>query len=147
MYTLLSVGRRRRYLPFVAGMLADVLLVSVRTLVSVGLRRTGVPGWFPALCLAVCFTCVLRLVRQFLFHLETGLYYVATTALRCTDLQNATRFHCAPSSGAGCAARRHGPTGSGPTTSAPWRAATRRSWCPATPSRSPASPGPPCPPR
>ncbi|WP_172382618.1 hypothetical protein [Streptomyces sp. MNP-20] len=93
MDTLLSVERRRRYLPFLAGMLADVLLVSVLTLASAALGRTGAPGWIPALCLAVSFTCVLRLVWQFLFYLETDLYYVATTALRCTDLQNATRFH------------------------------------------------------
>ncbi|MFI8931390.1 hypothetical protein ACIG3E_27425 [Streptomyces sp. NPDC053474] len=93
MDTLLSVERRRRYLPFLAGMLADVLLVSALTLTSAGLSRTGAPDWVPALCLAVSFTCVLRLVWQFLFYLETDLYYVATTALRCTDLQNATRFH------------------------------------------------------
>ncbi|WP_063761245.1 hypothetical protein [Streptomyces sp. NRRL B-1347] len=93
MDTLLSVERRRRYLPFLAGMLADVLLVSALTLASAGLSRTSAPGWLPALCLAVSFTCVLRLIWQFLFYLETDLYYVATTALRCTDLQNATRFH------------------------------------------------------
>ncbi|MEI5101057.1 hypothetical protein RB200_24030 [Streptomyces sp. PmtG] len=93
MDTLLSVERRRRYLPFLAGMVADVVLVSLLTLTSVALGRTGVPGWVPALCLAVAFTCVLRLVWQFMFYLETDLYYVVTNALRCTDLQNATRFH------------------------------------------------------
>ncbi|MFD9903298.1 hypothetical protein [Streptomyces sp. NPDC059063] len=93
MDTLLSVERRRRYLPFLAGMLADTVLVSVLTLASVALTRLGTPAWIPALCLAIAFTCVLRIVWQFMFYLETDLYYVLTNALSCTDLQNATRFH------------------------------------------------------
>jgi hypothetical protein len=91
--SLLSVPRRRRFLPFLAGMLADLVLISVLTLAAVALRGHGVPPWCPALCLAVAFSCVLRLVWQFMFYLETDLYYVVATALRCADLQNATRFY------------------------------------------------------
>lgn len=93
--SLLSVPRRQRYLPFMAGMLADVLLISTLTLLSVTLRGHGIPGWCPALCLAVAFGCVMRLIWQFMFYLETDLYYVVATALRCSDLQNATRFRVA----------------------------------------------------
>lgn len=91
--SLFSVERRRRYLPFLAGMLADAVLIAGLTLLAVVLRGHGLPGWLPALCLAISFTCVMRLVWQFMFYLETDLYYVLTNALRCSDLQNATRFH------------------------------------------------------
>jgi hypothetical protein len=90
--SLLSVPRRQRYLPFLAGMLADLVVTSLLTLLAAGLKHTGLPAWCPALCLTVAFSCVLRLIWQFLFYLETDLYYVASTALHCADLQNATRF-------------------------------------------------------
>lgn len=90
--SLLSVERRKRYLPFCAGILADVILLCGLTLLSAALDGPGIPSWIHKLCLAVAFTCVLRLIWQFLFYLETDIYYVLTTATRCTDLQNATRF-------------------------------------------------------
>lgn len=90
---LLSVERRRRYLPFLAGMVADAVLASALTLLSLALDGLGAPHWTARLCLAIAFTCVVRILWQFMFYLETDLYYVLTTALRCTDLQNATRFH------------------------------------------------------
>ncbi|WP_405764833.1 hypothetical protein [Streptomyces sp. NBC_01538] len=89
--SLFSVERRRRYLPFVAGMLADTVLLAGMTLLSLALRGHG-PAWWSALFLAVAFTCVMRLIWQFMFYLETDLYYVLANALRCSDLQNATRF-------------------------------------------------------
>jgi hypothetical protein len=91
--SLLSVPRRKRYLPFLAGMLADAVLCSVLTLAAILLEGHGIPAWIPALCLAVAFTCVMRLLWQFMFYLETDLYYVMANALRCSDLQNATRFY------------------------------------------------------
>jgi hypothetical protein len=41
----------------------------------------------------VAFTLVLRLLWQLMLYLETDLYYVVAAALRCADLQNATRFY------------------------------------------------------
>jgi hypothetical protein len=90
--SLLSVPRRQRYLPFFAGMVADAIIISGLTLASSALAGHGLPGWLPALCLAVAFTCLLRLIWQVMFYLETDLYYAVSTALRCADLQNATRF-------------------------------------------------------
>ena len=90
--SLFSVPRRKRYLPFLAGILADAVLISVLTLTAAGLRGHA-PAWFGGLCLAVAFTCVLRLIWQFMFYLETDLYFVFTHALGCADLQNATRFY------------------------------------------------------
>lgn len=89
--SLFSVPRRRRYLPFLAGILADAVLISGLTLLAVTLRGHG-PAWVAALMLAISFTCVMRLLWQFMFYLETDLYYVLTNALRCSDLQNAARF-------------------------------------------------------
>jgi hypothetical protein len=89
--SLFSVPRKRRYLPFLAGMLADAVLISGLTLLAAALRGHG-PAWVAALMLAISFTCVMRLLWQFMFYLETDLYYVVTNALRCSDLQNAARF-------------------------------------------------------
>jgi hypothetical protein len=80
---LVSVSRRRRYLPILAGMLADVLVISALTL---GAAVTG--GWVAAVCRAFAFVTVLRLYWQFYFFLRTDLYYLVTTVLRCDDLQN-----------------------------------------------------------
>jgi hypothetical protein len=91
--SLLSVPRRKRYLPFCAGMLADAVLVATLVLLAGALTRQGIPPWCAGVCLAIAFTSTLRLLWQFMFYLETDLYFVASTALRCTDLQNATRFY------------------------------------------------------
>jgi hypothetical protein len=91
--SLFSVPRRKRYLPFLAGMIADVVLMSALTLIAAFLHDQGLPAWCPGVCLAIAFTCVLRLIWQFMFYLETDLYYVVAHALRCPDLQSATRFH------------------------------------------------------
>ena len=93
MDTLLSVERKRRYLPFLAGMLADAILVSAFTLLADALDVGSVPTWCHKVCLFIAFTCVMRLLWQFLFFLETDLYYVVTNAFRCSDLQNATRHY------------------------------------------------------
>jgi hypothetical protein len=92
---LLSVPRRQRYLPFLAGMLSDTVILAGFTLLAVALRGTGVVAWAPKLCLALAFTNVLRLIWQSLFYLQTDLYYVVATAARCTHLQAAARFHIA----------------------------------------------------
>ena len=89
---LLSVPRRQRYLPFLAGMVLDLILVAVFTLTAAVLMGEDVPGWVPGMVLAISFSTLLRLVWQFMFYLETDLYHVIATALRCADLQNATRF-------------------------------------------------------
>ncbi len=90
--SLLSVPRRKRFLPFLAGMLADALVISALTVLAALLEAPDIPQWIARFCLALAFTGVLRLIWQLMFYLETDLYYVLATALRCSDLQNATRF-------------------------------------------------------
>jgi hypothetical protein len=89
---LLSVPRQKRFLPFLAGMLADALVISALTVAAALLQDRDIPAWCPRFCVALAFTGVLRLIWQLMFYLETDLYYVLATALRCSDLQNATRF-------------------------------------------------------
>lgn len=91
--SLFSVPKRKRYLPFLAGMLADIVLISVLTLVAAVLHDALLPAWCAGVCLAIAFTCVLRVLWQFMFYLETDLYFVICHALRCPDLQVATRFY------------------------------------------------------
>jgi hypothetical protein len=89
--SLLSVPRRRRYLPFLAGLLADAVVIAASTLLAAWLRALAAPAWTSGLCLAVAFITVLRFIWQFQLYLRTDLYYVAATILRCTDLQAATK--------------------------------------------------------
>lgn len=89
---LVTVPRRGRYLPMLAGLLADVLVVSVLTLVAAALRRPD--GGLPlagGICLALAFGTVLRAVWQFYFYLQTDLYHVVVTVLGCVDLQATAR--------------------------------------------------------
>lgn len=86
---LLGVPRGHRYLPFLAGMLADVLLLSGLT-VAAAVDLTDGLSWLGRLCLAVAYTVLLRLAWQFYVFLRTDLYYVCTTALGCTNLHEVT---------------------------------------------------------
>ncbi len=88
---LWSVPRRARYLPFLAGMLADVLWISLFTIGASFAYTPSAPYSFPAFCLALAFTTTLRLIWQFYFYLQTDIYYVITNAFRCIDLQQTTR--------------------------------------------------------
>jgi hypothetical protein len=87
---LVTVPRNRRYLPILAGMLADGLIVAALTIVAAATRDAG--GALSAVgkvCLAFAFVTVLRVVWQFYLFLRTDLYYLVTTVLGCNDLQTA----------------------------------------------------------
>lgn len=91
--SLFSVPRRKRYLPFLAGVIADVVLMSTLTLTAAVLHDQGCPSWCAGVCLAIAFTCVLRVIWQFMLYLETDFYFVISHALRCPDLQRAAKFY------------------------------------------------------
>jgi hypothetical protein len=91
--SLFSVPKRKRYLPFLAGTIADVVLLSTLTLIAGILHSQGFPPWCAGLCLAIAFTIVLRVIWQLLFYLETDLYFVISHALRCPDLHRAAKFY------------------------------------------------------
>ncbi|GAA1940782.1 hypothetical protein [Kitasatospora viridis] len=89
---LVAVPRRKRFLPMLAGMLADLLVIMLLTLAADLTRhpdgRLGLAG---GILLATSYMTVLRLIWQFFLYLETDLYYVAVTVLGCVDLQGTAR--------------------------------------------------------
>lgn len=88
---LWSVPRKARYLPFLAGMVGDVLWFSMLVIIASFAYTPGNPYTFPgAFCLALALSTVLRFVWQFYFYLQTDIYYVFCNAFRCVDLQQTT---------------------------------------------------------
>jgi hypothetical protein len=89
---LVAVPRRKRHLPMLAGMIADVLAIAALTLAAAPLlTATGAAGLTGRLMLSMAFGAVLRFAWQFYFFLRTDLYYLATTAAGCNDLQTVAR--------------------------------------------------------
>ncbi|EWC63279.1 hypothetical protein UO65_1493 [Actinokineospora spheciospongiae] len=86
---LVAVPRRQRYLPILAGLVADAVCVAGLTLVAAALRDPigGDAGFAGRVCLSLAFFTLMRLVWQFYFFLRTDLYYLVCTALGCLDLQ------------------------------------------------------------
>lgn len=89
---LVVVPPRRRYLPILAGMLADLIVIAALTLVAAVLRHAdGSQPLAGRICLALAFLTLLRLVWQFYFFLQTDLYQLAVTALGCVELHRTTK--------------------------------------------------------
>jgi len=89
---LLSVPRSKRYLPFLAGMTLDSVLVCLLG-VAAELTRAG-DGSLSLVgraCLGIAFTVILRLAWQLQLYLQTDLYYVFSTLLSCHDLHAASK--------------------------------------------------------
>lgn len=89
---LVIVPRGKRYLPMLAGLLADVLAMAVLTLAAYLMQ--GPDGELllaGGICLALAFSTLPRIAWQFYFFLRTDVYYLITTVLRCVDLQTTTR--------------------------------------------------------
>ncbi|TDC64068.1 hypothetical protein E1258_09160 [Micromonospora sp. KC207] len=89
---LVTVPRRQRYLPILAGMLLDGLALSTLTLVA-DLTRSSDGAFSPVgrVCLALAFATLLRLAWQLFFYLRTDLYVLVTTLLGCVDLHTTAK--------------------------------------------------------
>ncbi|NLU81129.1 hypothetical protein HCA58_22860 [Micromonospora sp. HNM0581] len=89
---LVTVPRRQRYLPILAGILLDVLIFSLLTLIA-DLTRTPSGGLSATgrLCLALAFATLLRIAWQFFFYLRTDLYVLMSTLLGCVDLHTTAK--------------------------------------------------------
>lgn len=89
---LVAVPRRKRYLPIVAGLLADVIGIAACTIAADLTRHPdgalSGPGRF---LLAVAFAALLRVIWQFFFYLRTDIYVLVSTVLGCVDLHGAAR--------------------------------------------------------
>ena len=83
---LVTVPRRQRFLPILAGMLFELGALAALILVA---GASG--GRTHQLCLAFAFATVLRLLWQFFFYLRTDIYVLICTVLGCDDLHGAAR--------------------------------------------------------
>ncbi|SEQ92649.1 hypothetical protein SAMN05216188_106239 [Lentzea xinjiangensis] len=89
---LVAVPRRKRYLPIVAGLLADVLGIAACTIAADLTRHPdGALSGVGRFLLAVAFAALLRVIWQFFFYLRTDIYVLVSTVLGCVDLHGAAR--------------------------------------------------------
>lgn len=86
---LVSVPRRSRYLPMLAGLIADVVVVASLTLVAAATADSAPLA--SRLALAFVYTTLFRVGWQLLFFLRTDVYYLVTTVHGCVDLYSTTR--------------------------------------------------------
>jgi hypothetical protein len=86
-----SVPRKARYLPFLAGLVGDLVVFCSLGLIAEATRQAN-GSFSPAgrVSLALAFTVLLRMFWQFQLYLRTDLYYVFATALNCHDLHDAS---------------------------------------------------------
>ena len=85
---LAVVERRQRYLPILAGLVADTLAVAGLTVLAYLVRDWAVVS---GLCLALAFTTLPRMAWQFYLFLRTDVYHLIATATGCVDLDTAAR--------------------------------------------------------
>ncbi|MDT0268675.1 hypothetical protein RM844_20525 [Streptomyces sp. DSM 44915] len=87
---LVTVPRRQRYLPILAGMLADVLALAALVVIADACWGGGAgPSFASQLCLAIAFATFTRLLWQFFFYIRTDIYVLITTVIGCVDLHSA----------------------------------------------------------
>lgn len=89
---LVSVPRRQRYLPMLAGMGADIVAMAALTLGAALTRGDGgAPTLASGVCLALAFSTLPRIAWQFYFFLQTDVYHLASTVMGCIDLHGTAR--------------------------------------------------------
>lgn len=90
---ILSLPRARRYLPLLAGMIADLLSVSVLTLVAKTVIDHGGGGFPLALIQALILQIIITIIWQFNFYLRTDVYYLICTYMSHPDLDRDVRSY------------------------------------------------------
>jgi hypothetical protein len=84
---LVTVPRRKRWVPMLAGLGADLVVMALLTLAAAALREPdGSLPLLARLCLALSFGALLRVAWQFFFYLRTDLYYLLSLVLGTVDL-------------------------------------------------------------
>jgi hypothetical protein len=85
---LVSVPRRRRFLPMLAGMGADVVVMSALTVTAAALPDGSLAS---RVCLALAFSTLPRIIWQGYLFLQTDIYFLVATLLGCIDLHATSR--------------------------------------------------------
>ena len=89
---LLGVPRAKRYLPYLAGMVVDLVAVGgLEILAYVSRDGDGGMSLTGRVAQAMAFPILVRFAYQFQLFLQTDVYFVVATALGCHDLHAATR--------------------------------------------------------
>ena len=89
---LMSVARRKRYLPFLSGMACDAVVLAGLDLTAQFARHDdGGLSQTSKVCLALAFTVALRIFWQFQLYLRTDLFFVVATAMKTYDLHDASK--------------------------------------------------------
>jgi putative peptide zinc metalloprotease protein len=92
---ILVLPKRQRYLPLLAGMMMDVLTVSLATLAIAALLARGMDGYPVQLLRALELQVVITLTWQFNIFLRTDVYYALCTYLNHPDLDADARRYLA----------------------------------------------------
>jgi hypothetical protein len=95
---VLALPKRQRYLPLMAGMMVDVLVVALLILAIDALRRAdmmggGTSGFAVPLLQALILQIVVTMTWQFNFFLKTDLYYVLSNYWSYPDLDADARIY------------------------------------------------------
>jgi hypothetical protein len=90
---LMGVPSRKRILPFLAGLIADGILISFLTALAEVSRLAGWPALTSRVAVALVYVTILRMLWQAMIFLETDLYHVFASAVRCPDLHQITRTY------------------------------------------------------
>ena len=84
---LWTLPRQRRYLPFLAGSIADILFGSVLVItIYISVRMQWLSPYAFQIFEAILFTYVMRVVWQCFLFVRTDFYYVIATYLGCRNL-------------------------------------------------------------
>jgi hypothetical protein len=90
---LMGVPSRKRILPFLAGLIADAILISFMTALAEASRLAGWPALTVRVAVALVYVTILRMLWQAMIFLETDLYHVFASAVRCPDLHRMARTY------------------------------------------------------
>lgn len=88
-----ALPKRKRYLPLMAGMMVDVLVIALVTLVIAALRREGQTGFAISLLQALVLQIVVTIVWQFNLFLKTDIYYALSNYLSYPNLDADARIY------------------------------------------------------
>ncbi len=90
---LMGVPSRKRIVPFLAGLIADALLISFLTALAEAFRLAHWPVLTSQISVSLVYVTILRMLWQGLILMETDLYHVFASAVRCPDLHKMTRTY------------------------------------------------------
>ncbi len=88
-----ALPKRQRYLPLLAGMMVDILLIALVTLTIAALRHEGETGFAVRLLQALALQIMVTIVWQFNLFLRTDVYYVLSNHLSYPNLDADARTY------------------------------------------------------